>query len=692
MTLPRRTKVALAIAAGLVAVPALTLVGLLNLDWNRVKPWLNARTSEALGRPFEIKGSLALHWEQQPAGPAAQYHDWRGMLPWPHLIAQDIVVGNPPTLANLTAASSLARIREIDILLNPLALLDKTIAISLLRFDTPAVTLLRNADGANNWTFNKEDRRSPWTLNIQRVIFSKGNIHLSDAIKHAELDAAIDTIDTNNQTAPAGGPPYGVRWQLQGRFNGEAIRGGGQAGAVLSLQHQTTPYPIMAHLRMGNTMIDAEGTLTKPTDLAALDMRLKVSGVSMARLYALTGTLLPETPPFATEGHLIGQLGAQGGHWTYEKFSGKFGASDVSGTLDYQSRHPRALVSGTVVSHVLHFADLAPLIGADSNASKAARGVATVQPANKVLPVEPFKTARWTSINADIRYRAEKILRQQALPINLLTTHVQLQDGVLGLMPLNFGMAGGTLDSTIVLDGSGKAGKNAIKATMKVSARHLKLKQLFPTLQPLQASIGEINGDASLSATGDSVASLLGGSNGEIKTLINQGTVSKLLLEEIGLNIGSVVVTQLVGDKQVKLNCMATDFGVTNGVMQARSFIIDTDDAILNVSGNINLTQEQLNLTIKPNSKGLRVFSLRAPLYVHGSFKQPSVTVDKGVLAMRAGGAIALATLAPLAALIPLINTGPGQNSDCAKLLVKARETPQAPAPGQPYRRKVKPN
>jgi uncharacterized protein involved in outer membrane biogenesis len=84
---------------------------------------------------------------------------------------------------------------------------------------------------------------------------------------------------------------------------------------------------------------------------------------------------------------------------------------------------------------------------------------------------------------------------------------------------------------------------------------------------------------------------------------------------------------------------MATDFGVTNGLMQTRSFLIDTDDAILAVSGNINLAQEQLDLTIHTDSKGLRVLSLRAPLYVRGSFKQPRVSVDKGVLAMRAGGA-----------------------------------------------------
>ena len=122
--------------------------------------------------------------------------------------------------------------------------------------------------------------------------------------------------------------------------------------------------------------------------------------------------------------------------------------------------------------------------------------------------------------------------------------------------------------------------------------------------------------------------------------------------------------------------------------MQTRSFIIDTDDATLVVSGNISLAQEQLDLTVNTHSKGLRVLSLRAPLYVRGSFKQPRVSVDKGVLAMRAGGAIALAVLAPVAALMPLVKTGPGENSECAKLLAAARVRPVAPAPGKTYRRK----
>jgi uncharacterized protein involved in outer membrane biogenesis len=221
---------------------------------------------------------------------------------------------------------------------------------------------------------------------------------------------------------------------------------------------------------------------------------------------------------------------------------------------------------------------------------------------------------------------------------------------------------------------------------LKVSARRIKIQQLFPNLDAAQTSFGEINGDVALTSTGNSVAAMLGSSNGELKTLINHGAISKLLLEEMGLNIGNVVVSKLFGDKQVKLNCLAGDFSVTNGLMQAQTFVLDTEDALIHISGDINLAQEQLNLTIDPKSKGLRIISLRSPLYVTGPFKDPNVGVDKGVLALKAGGAVLLGVLAPVAAILPLINISGEQQADCAKLLEDVQKKPMAPPPGKAYK------
>jgi uncharacterized protein involved in outer membrane biogenesis len=668
----RRTKIILAILGVLVAIPAIALVILLTYDWNKARPWLNARTSEAIGRPFAINGDLSLSWERPAETMAERNRTWRDFIPWPHLVANDVHVGNPPGMP----AGDMGSVKQFSFSLDPLALLGKRISIPLLQFQAPEVRLLRNAEGQNNWTFEKKEKKSPWELDLERIVFTKGVVYLKDAVQKVDVVADVSTL--------AGNPDYGIGWTVRGTYNGAPVTGNGKAGAVLSLKQQTTPYPLQADFRMGGTRIAFEGTLTKPTKLAALDMNLKLSGPSMARLYPLIGVLLPETPAYSTSGRLIGALGPESSRWTYEKFTGKVGSSDLGGTLAYQTGKPRGKLTGDVRSKLLQFDDLGPLIGADSNASKIKRGVPPVQPTDKVLPVETFRTERWTAIDADVRYSADRIVREKQLPIRKLSTHVIMNNGVLSLAPLNFDMAGGSLNSTIKLDGSGREGKNAIKATAKVTARRLQIKQLFPAIEGLQASVGHINGDAALSATGNSIATLLGGANGEIHTLIDQGTVSKMLLEKMGLNIGNIVLTTLFGDKQVNINCMATDFAVDRGIMYSRTFVIDTQEAIINVDGVISLADETLHLTINPKTKGLRIISLRAPLYVRGPFKKPSVSVDKGVLAMKAGGALALATLAaPAAALLPLVNTGPGEVSECGKLLAAAREKPTAPPPGK---------
>jgi uncharacterized protein involved in outer membrane biogenesis len=672
----RRRRIWPWLLAAIVAVPLLAIAFLLTFDWDRARPWLNEKVSDAIDRPFAVNGHLVVKWERPADAIAQGNRSWRDYIPWPHLIANDVHVGNPAGMA----AQDMASVRQFSFSLNPFALLGRRINIPVLRFDSPQVDLLRTDATHYNWTFPHEDKPSRWNLDLERVVLTRGVVHVRDAVTKADITADVDTLDKD--------PKYGVGWTLHGTYNGAPVTGGGKAGAVLSLKSQTTPYPVQADMRLGAGRIALEGTVTRPAQLAAIDLRLKLAAPSMARLYNFIGVLLPETPPFSTEGRLIGSIDGKSSRWTYDNFKGKVGSSDIAGRLEYQTGKPRGKLTGNVVSHQLLFRDLGPLIGADSNASKAARGVKSVQPPGKVLPVEEFHTERWTSIDADVRFAAEHIVRDHDLPITKLSTHLVLKDGVLTLDPLNFGIAGGSLSSNIRLDGSGREGKDAIKATAKVTARHIQIKKLFPAVEKLQASVGEINGDAQLSAVGNSVASLLAASNGELKTLINEGAISKLLLEEMGLNLGNVIIAKLFGDKQVKLNCMATDFGVTNGLMNTRTFVVDTDEALVKVDGTINLATEHMDLTLHPETKSLRLFSLRAPLYVKGTFHEPSVSVDKGVLALKAGGAAVLAVAAaPAAALLPLINTGPGNDSDCARLLANARQTPVAPPPGKTSRR-----
>ncbi|MBV8622561.1 MAG: AsmA family protein [Herbaspirillum sp.] len=668
----RLTRTILWLLASLIAVLAAAILFILTFDWNRAKPWINDRVSSAIGREFVIQGDLSLHWQRTEATvPPASF--WARWLPWPRLQAEDLRLGNPPAFAQ---SGPMATVRRVTFTLNPLPLLVHKISLPSLEVQDPSVSLLRNREAVNNWTFkSSSDGPSAWQLQLGRIALRQGKLALDDAVDKINVNAAIDTLD------PATERLYGLGWKLTGSFNGAPVSGQGKAGGVLSLQDPQQPYPLLAEIKVGKTAIGVRGTLTKPAQLAALDLRLSVSGASMGNLYPLTGVLLPETPPFATEGRLIGKIDAGHSEWTYEQFSGKVGQSDIHGDLRYATGGgaARPSLSGTLSSNELRFEDLAPLIGADSNAQKSERGAQERQPVDKILPVKTFSTEAWGALDADVRLTGKRIIKHKDLPINDLQAHLMLKDKVLTLAPLDFGVAGGTLSSTIRLDGQAAQ----MKSEISLVARKLKIQKLYPQLDASRTSFGEINGDARLSATGNSVAAMLGSANGEVKTLVNQGAISKFLLEAAGLNVGNVVISKLFGDKEVRLNCLAGDLPVRNGVMDVKTLLLDTEDALIVVDGSIDMKQEKLDLNIHPKSKGLRIISLRSPLYVSGSFRSPDVGVNKGVLALRAGGAVALGLLAPVTAILPLINIDRDQQADCAHLLDEARKAPQAPAPGK---------
>jgi hypothetical protein len=662
--MPTRKKPLASSAIAIVALLVLIPLVLSLIDWNFAKPWIAQRVSDATGRTFAINGDLSLSWQK----PSKTEVGWRRLVPWPHLRAQDLVLGNPEWA---TTGSTMASVPQVDFTLNPLALLRKKVSVSKLILTEPDLVLEIGKNGRNNWTFSKEEEKQPskWQFEIQDLDLNEGTVRLVDPVRKADVTTRIDTLDDGS-----------LVWKISGTLDKDKVSGDGKAGALLSVQQPGTKYPVEADLKVGKSELSARGTLTNPRSVSALDVNLKISGASMSQLFPFSGIVLPDTPHFSTSGRVVGSLARDDFHLRYENFTGKVGDSDIGGTLEYVRREPRAILRGEMVSHYLNLGDLGALIGTDSEAEKKKRGDKSQQPPDKLLPVAPFRTERWDKIDADVRFIGKKIVRGENIPIDDLNTRVRLDNGVLSLAPLNFGVAGGKFVTEMRIEGK----HEPAQARMKIEARGIRLSKLFPQVESMRASLGQIHANAELTASGNSLAALAASANGEMKAFITQGTVSKFILEAIGLNLSSIVVTELFGDRQVQLNCLASDFAVKDGLVQTRTFVVDTEDAIIGVDGKINLAKEELGLTIKPESKGIRLISLRSPLYVRGTFKKPDVGVNKGVIAMKAGAATVIGAVAtPLAALLAFINPGPDKDSPCANLLAQAQKKPQAPPPGK---------
>ncbi|APW44506.1 AsmA family protein [Rhodoferax saidenbachensis] len=642
-------KIAAWIVGSILSLLLLAVLLIALLGWNWMREPLERYTLEKTGRVLQIEGDLTVDF----GWPVARLH------------AAGVQFANPAW----TQEKQMLAAQGVEVSVDLSQLLLRKVAFPEVRLDHAAVFLEQAVDGRKSWLLDLKQQDEDARIAIGRIALDHGTLGYDDAAQKTRIRSELST----SNAATIGGATD-LAFTATGTYKGQPLKAQGNGGPVLALRDATQPYPLRGEAMLGRTQVKLNGTVTGLLALTAVDMQMSLKGDSLEQLYPLLGIALPATPAYSTQGRLL----RTGTTWRYEQFTGRVGGSDIAGFVQVVTGGKRPMLTGDLRSQLLALEDLGPLIGArpGSVAQAAAQPAATAANPQtpreaRVLPDLPFHAERWGSVDADVQIRAKTIARAKALPLEDMQVHLKMQDAVLTLEPLEFGFAGGQLRANITLDGR----NNPIQARAQIRARKLLLSQLFPTVALAQTSLGELNGDFDLVGSGSSVGSMLASSNGKMGLVVSGGQISRLMMEKAGLHIWEILTLSLTGDKQVQLRCVVADFDVKQGNMQANALVFDTEVTTLFGSGNINLAEEQLDLTLQPRTKTTSPVALRSPIYVRGSFAKPTVSVDKGRVALRAAGAVALGAINPFLALIPLIDAGPGKDSDCGQLVRDAKAT-----------------
>ena len=638
----RWKRIFLWLTALLVAPVVLVALLIAIFGWNWLRAPIENLAAQKTGRVLAIQGDLSLK------------------LAWP----APTVRANAVTFANPAWAreKQMVTADAVEISVDVPQLLIRNVVFPTVHLVHPTVFLEQDPQGKKNWLLDLDQQDESARVQIGQLTLDQGTLGYEDRANKTHIRSSVASAEaTTGNTSPQ--LPQGVNFSATGQFHGLSVKASGSGGPVLALRDERTPYPLTVDATLGRTRIKASGTVTGLVKLSAVDMQLAIAGDSLEQLYPLLGIPAPATPAYS----MRGRLAHSGNSWRYEAFSGRMGNSDLAGSAQVVTGGTRPQLKAQLTSKVLDLEDLAPVIG------KRVIGSPAAPKTNGVLPDMPFNTDRWTSMDADVSLKAKQIRRAKALPLDDLTVQLNLKDGVLTLTPLDFGVAGGHLRANVTLDGRNQP----IKAKVQAQVRKLLLSKVFPSVALNQASLGEINGAFSLSGSGNSIGGMLATGNGQIALGIAQGEVSQLMMEKAGLHLFEILQLSLAGDKRIKLRCALADFEVKNGVMDVDSLVFDTDVTTLFGSGRIDLARETLDLTLNQKTKRTSPLALRSPIHIRGTFAKPSVGVDKGRVAARAAGAVALGLLNPFLALIPLIDPGPGQDSDCSQLMREAKAVPR---------------
>ncbi len=451
-----------------------------------------------------------------------------------------------------------------------------------------------------------------------------------------------------------------------------------KGGSLSMLRNKTLPYPLTLNINMGSTRVNLEGTFADPVQMTGVNAQLDLRGDNLADLFYLTGIPLPPTSPY----QLTGYLQKQNGIWGLHNFHGQVGDSDLSGELTYDISKPRGLVKAEFVSQLLDMKDLAGFIGAAptegtlSPAQKAQAEHVTTSP--RLLPDVPINLTRLRAADMNVRLKANQI-KAPDLPINNLDIGFNLKGGVLKMNPFNFGVAYGTINGSLTLDGQ----KDIPSLQSDLQIRRLSFKQFFAKTQFEALSAGYFSGRLQLQGKGNSLAEVLATSNGRIILMMSGGTISLLMVDAAGLNIGQAIPLLLGKDKSTHIRCAIGDFKVENGLLNSDVFVLDTTDSNIAGKMHINLKDEALEAKVEAHPKDFSLLSARTPITVGGTLKNPAIGLDPKELALRSTSAVSLGVLlSPLAAIIPFIELGLGKDSDCGELILHARRYSEAkPAP-----------
>lgn len=614
------------------------------------------------------------HLVQQQTGRALQIGgDLHIGLGWPtlHVQVQGLRFANPAW----AHAPQMLVVDSADLQLSLPALLQGHLVLPQVQVGQPLVMLELAPDGRRSWLLDRAQSDAGSAVQIGRLTLRQGELGFDEPARQTRLRLALETAGTRAD-APVPGPtsalgqPSDVLFTATGTWRGQAVQATGRGGSVLGLRDETSAYPLLLDGRVGPTQLRADGRITGLARFTAVDLQLALRGGSLAQLLPLLGLGLPETGAYAANGRLL----RQGSRWQYQGFSGKVGRSDVAGNLQVDLGGPRPVLRGDIRSRLLDLADLAPLVGLDTGSPGTPPPAAGQH--RRLLPDLPFQTARWRVLDADLQLQVQHVLRARAVPLDSASARLRLQDAVLTLEALDIGTAGGQLTGSLTLD----ARQAEVQASAQLQAHGLQLAQLMAAGQtvgqaatrPDRASLGRIHGRADLRGHGHSLGRMLATADGSLQLVADPGRISRLLMEQMGLHLLEMLQLSLTGDQPVQLRCAVADFSVQQGVMTARHLALDTAVSSVAGTGQINLGQETLDLTLVPQTRKTSLVALRGPIRLHGALAAPEVSLDAPAILARGAGAIALGLVNPLLALLPLVETGQNPPNLCARAVAAA--------------------
>jgi uncharacterized protein involved in outer membrane biogenesis len=347
--------------------------------------------------------------------------------------------------------------------------------------------------------------------------------------------------------------------------------------------------------------------------------------------------------------------------------------------LDLRSRRPK--ISGQMESPVLTQADFNGLFKTDKR----------YKPANEPpkAPGQYFSekvidNSIMKLVDVDLRFLVNRYVGEKSgRAIHAWDATIKMKNGDLKIDPAKFAVASGHIGGRFLVDGS----KLPLDVHIELGAKRINLNTLLGPLaqevpvidmKPSDMAQGLLTGQLDLKMKGKTPMEMARSVYGPIELAIEDGKLSGTVIEAFGIDVTQTISNWFNKHPLYDIQCALTAFEAREGAIKTKSFLIATKDTSIIGKGEVNLVANRVDFELKAHVHDFSVGSLRSPIEIKGPLNDFKVSLQREELLTRSGLAVALGALVnPIAALVPLIETGLDEKGKCRGVLAQLNEVQQ---------------
>ncbi|HCU59418.1 MAG TPA: hypothetical protein DIC64_05520 [Alphaproteobacteria bacterium] len=578
-------------------------------DLNEYKPQIEKIVYEQTGRKLALNGDIEIKISLVPT-----------------VALKDATLSN----ADWAKDNEMLKIKEADVTLSVLPLLNKELEIEEINIISPVINLMANAQGVGNWVFEKPQETqeqineeakpqeessaaaAPLLAGFvaKKLYIENGVLNYEDLKTKSKTNLTIKSLELASENMDS---EIDLAYDVV--FNGEDIKGTAKASSLQKLLNNE-PYNVSLDTKAYGANLKAKALLTDL--MGELKFDADVDAISPDGNFDL-----PKVEAVANVKGDLKEIVAK-----IAKLD--FGGNIVEGNIKVNIAGSKPIITGNVASNLINVMKLST-----SKKSAELSFISTASAAS-YMPAEKLDLSALKTFDANVKFDVKKLIINEDISLDNVKGTADVKNGVLSINPLGFVAGGGNVNGNVAIS----AANNAL--TLNLDGKDIVLQNFLKNLNPANESTfgfksgGQTNLHIAVKSNGATYQNLVENLDGQVLFVIGKSQLQAGALKYLKGNF----ITQLLSalkleakDPKMSMKCAVLRADLAKGKANfPKGIVFDSKKMMVVGDGDINLKNDKINIAIKPFNGNLTdtniAQAISSLVKISGTVQNPGIAID----------------------------------------------------------------